>query len=126
MEELAGVRLDKWLWAVRLYKSRSLATDACHGGKVRVNGQPAKPARAVRPGDVIIASTGDLTRTVKIIGLLKSRVGPKRVPEYLEDLTPAEEYAKPRERSVAPVGSRPKGSGRPTKRDRRILDSFFE
>jgi ribosome-associated heat shock protein Hsp15 len=125
MDDATDVRLDKWLWAARLFKSRSLATAACHGGKVRVNGQPAKPARTVHPGDLIIAVTGELTRTVKVIAVLKSRVGPKRVPEYLEDLTPAEEYAKPREKSLAPVGVRPKGTGRPTKRDRRILDSFF-
>ena len=125
MPESSEVRLDKWLWAVRLYKSRSLATEACHGGHVKVNGHPAKPARAVRVGDLIVASTGEITRSVKVIALLEARVGAKLVPRYLEDLTPPEEYEKRREKSFAPVGLRPKGAGRPTKRDRRVLESFF-
>jgi ribosome-associated heat shock protein Hsp15 len=125
MQESTEVRLDKWLWAVRLFKSRSLATEACHGGRVKVNGHPAKPARAVRAGDLIVASTGELTRTVKVIALLEARVGAKFVPDFLQDLTPPEEYEKRREREFSPVGLRPKGSGRPTKRDRRIIDGFL-
>jgi len=125
MQESSEVRLDKWLWSVRLFKSRSLATEACHGGRVKVNGHAAKPARAVRVGDLITAATGDLTRTVKVTALLESRVGAKLLPQYLEDLTPPEEYAKLREKVFAPVGLRPRGAGRPTKRDRRIIDSFL-
>jgi ribosome-associated heat shock protein Hsp15 len=108
MEPTSAIRVDKWLWSAR-----------------QVNGHLAKPARAVRPGDVIIAFVGGITRTVKVRALLERRVGAKRVPDYLEDLTPASEYAKLRERVEAPVGSRPKGTGRPTKKDRRILGSFF-
>ena len=125
MQESSEVRLDKWLWAVRLFKSRSLATEACHGGRVKVNGHHAKPARAVRVGDVVIAVTGELTRTVKVTALLETRVGAKLVPQYLEDLTPPEEFERQREKAFAPVGLRPKGAGRPTKRDRRIIDSFL-
>jgi ribosome-associated heat shock protein Hsp15 len=117
--------MDKWLWSVRLYKTRSLAAEACASGKVQIKGQPVKPARSVHVGEVITAVTGELTRTVKVLDLLDRRVGAKLVPQYLEDLTPASEYEKPREKSFAPIGHRPKGTGRPTKRDRRILQSYF-
>lgn len=118
-------RLDKWLWCVRLFRTRTLATNACQEGRVQVNQQPAKPARAVRPGDLVIAKQGDLTRTLKVIGLPDSRVGAKLVPHYLEDLTPPEELAKPRQPDTFMPGYRPKGTGRPTKRDRRILTRYF-
>jgi ribosome-associated heat shock protein Hsp15 len=95
-------RLDKWLWAVRLYKTRSLSADACRLGHVLVNGQRAKPARDVHPGEIITAKTGAIQRTVKVRGVPPSRVGAKLVPDYLEDLTPAAEYEKPREMTSAP------------------------
>ena len=87
-------RLDKWLWCVRIFRTRSLATAACQEGRIQVNQQPAKPARSVRPGDLITAEQGGLTRTLKVLGLPDSRVGAKLVPQHLEDLTPPEELAK--------------------------------
>src|SRR6185503_9962719 len=120
-----SVRIDKWLWCVRLYKSRTLATSACEAGKVRIAGQPAKPSRAVKRGDLIEAAIGEMTRTVKVLELLEQRVGAAKVPGFMEDLTPPAEFQKRRETS-SPSGFRPKGAGRPTKRDRRILQSFFE
>ena len=125
MEPTATTRADKWLWSVRLFKTRTLATEACEAGRVQVNGQPAKPARAVRPGDTIIAVVHDLTRTVKVLAILEKRIGAKLVPTYLEDLTPPAEFEKAREKFLASAGQRDKGGGRPTKRDRRILSSFF-
>lgn len=125
MTPAVEARLDKWLWCVRLFKTRSLAATACNTGRILVNGQPAKPARTVRPGDLIVAPIAGLTRTVKVIAPLESRIGAKLVPKYLEDLTPAEEFQKPHEQFIAAPGRRPKGSGRPTKRDRRVLSSFF-
>ncbi len=116
--------MDKFLWAVRLYKTRSLAAAACTGGKVHINGQAVKPSRPARPGEVITAVSGVITRTVKVLGVIDHRVGARLVPQYLEDLTPASEYNKPKD--LPPPGYRPKGSGRPTKRDRRILHRFFE
>jgi ribosome-associated heat shock protein Hsp15 len=92
---------------------------------VLVNGRPAKPARSARVGDVINAVTGPITRTVRVMALLEQRVGAALVKDYLEDLTPASEYEKPREPDFAPGGFRPKGSGRPTKRDRRRIEGFF-
>jgi ribosome-associated heat shock protein Hsp15 len=120
------VRIDKWLWCVRLYKSRTLATEACEAGKVRVSGQPAKPARTVKIGDIITATVGNVTRTVRVLRLLEQRVGAPKVPEFMEDLTPPEEFGKARAESARVSGFRSKGAGRPTKRDRRILQGFFE
>jgi len=119
------VRIDKWLWAVRLYKSRSLATAACSAGKVRIADESLKPARSVRVGDIITAATGDITRTVRVTGLLDRRVGAKRVADYMEDLTPASEYEKRREPDFRPLLLRPKGTGRPTKKDRRRIDGLL-
>jgi len=120
-----SVRIDKWLWCVRLYKSRTLATSACEAGKVKIAGQAVKPSRAVKQGDLIEAAIGEMTRTVKVRELLEQRVGAAKVPAFMEDLTPASEFQKRRE-TASPSGFRPKGAGRPTKRDRRILQSFFE
>ena len=116
------VRLDKWLWAVRLFKTRGLATEACAAGHVRVNGQRAKPGRTVHPGEIIEAQVGEIRRTVKVLSALARRVGAKALAPYVEDLTPAEELSKPRDASIEPLFHRPKGTGRPTKRERRLLE----
>ena len=125
MEATPAVRIDKWLWAVRLFSTRSAAADACNGGKVTVNGVNAKPSRSIRAGDVITAHTGILTRTVKVTSAIERRIGAPLVASHLEDLTPAAEYESARQRASSNVGYRPPGAGRPTKRDRRILQSFF-
>ncbi len=114
------VRIDKWLWCVRLFKSRSMATAACTAGKVRINGDPVKPSRGTRVGETFAVTTGQLTRTVKVLALLEQRVGAKLVPDYLEDLTPASEYLKPREPNL-----RAPGTGRPTKKQRRQLEGLW-
>ena len=116
-------RLDKWLWAVRLYKTRSLAAQACREGRVMIGGQRVKPARAVHVGEIFTAKTGDLLRTVKVLGAPGSRVSAKLVPEFLEDLTPASEFQKQRERLPAAF-TWDQGSGRPTKKDRRLWEKF--
>ena len=125
MDAPASVRVDKWLWAVRLYKSRSLAADACNGGKVRINGLPVKPARSIHVGEILHAATGEITRTIKVIALLDKRVGPKVVAGYMEDLTPPEELNKPRQPYFPPPFQRAKGTGRPTKKDRRSFEDYF-
>ena len=123
MEEL---RIDKYLWAIRVYKTRTDATDACKGGKVRVNGSDIKPSKAVKVGDVITARKGAVAYTYKVLELIDKRQGAKLVPNYAENLTPPEELAKLR----APVETfflkRDRGAGRPTKRDRRVIDSTME
>ncbi|MBL9139318.1 MAG: RNA-binding S4 domain-containing protein [Verrucomicrobiales bacterium] len=119
------LRIDKWLWAVRVYKTRTLAASACRAGQVRVNGEPAKASREVHPGDLIVARTEALTRTIRVTGLVAQRINAARVPEFLEDLTPPEELHKPRESAVFTAGWRPSGTGRPTKRDRRQMDAWL-
>lgn len=118
-------RLDKWLWSVRLFKSRALATDACRVGSVEIAGVAAKPAREVRANDRIMVRQGIIVRTVLVIGVPRSRVGAKLVPEYYQDLTPETEFAKLRELRVQHLLAREKGSGRPTKRDRRDLERLL-
>jgi ribosome-associated heat shock protein Hsp15 len=126
MESAPEVRIDKWLWAVRLYKTRTLAAQACRGGHVSIGGENVKPSRNVRLEEVVSAQIGPLRRTVKVVGLVERRIGPKLVDDFLEDQTPASEYlrvAKAREQPLAPV--RPKGSGRPTKKERRDIEKLF-
>ena len=121
----SAARLDKWLWAVRLFKSRSLASDACRAGSVAVNELPAKPGRDVHAGEIVTVKQGLVLRTLRVIGVPRSRVGAKLVANFCTDLTPKEELEKGRERSVQQVLAREKGTGRPTKRDRRLLDDLL-
>ena len=126
MEAVPDVRIDKWLWAVRLYKTRSLATTACRAGHVKMKGDTVKPSHSVRCGQVFAVRVGDLNRTVKVIGLLEKRVGAKLVDQYLEDLTPAAEYLRAtRDRELPQTPRRARGSGRPTKKERRDLEQLF-
>jgi ribosome-associated heat shock protein Hsp15 len=121
----AGCRLDKWLWCVRIFKTRALATDACRAGVVDVNGQGAKPARDVREGETVRVRQGLVVRTLVVRGAPAARVGAKHVAEFCEDRTPPEEFEKVRAQRVQQVLAREKGAGRPTKRERRALDQFF-
>lgn len=116
------MRLDQWLWAVRVFKTRSLAAAAIKAGHVKVNGLAAKPAREIHAGELIVAKVGVQTRTVRAIADPPSRVGAKLVPQFAEDLTPPEERVRRPEPSLLPVGFRPKGSGRPTKLQRREIE----
>lgn len=120
------VRIDKYLWSIRVFKTRSEATDACKGGKIRVNGADTKPSKAVKRGDVIVARKGPVTYTYKVLELVDKRQGARLVPNYAENLTPAEEIAKLR----APVETfflkRDRGAGRPTKKDRRQMESLWD
>jgi ribosome-associated heat shock protein Hsp15 len=118
-------RLDKWLWTVRLFRTRSLASDACRAGSVTINDQPAKPAREVRTGETVRVQQGLVERTLRVLGMPRSRVGAKIVPEFCTDMTPPEEFSKAREQRVQHLLAREKGSGRPTKRDRRRLDDLL-
>jgi ribosome-associated heat shock protein Hsp15 len=119
-----SVRIDKWLWAVRVFKTRPLAIEAFRGGHVKIEGQAVKPARDVRLGETISATIGPVTKTVKVLGLIDKRVGAAAAKEFAEDLTPPSEYAKAREPVYQPLLNRPKGMGRPTKKDRRAMEKF--
>lgn len=113
-----GARVDAWLWAVRLYKTRSSATDACRGGHVRVNGTPAKAATTLRVGDRVEATVGRRLRDLEVVELLEKRVGaPVAARAYVDHSPPP-----PPKEEETPVFLRERGAGRPTKRDRRELD----
>jgi ribosome-associated heat shock protein Hsp15 len=118
MAELTSCRVDAWLWAVRLYKTRSAATAACRAGHVRVNGERVKAAQAVRPGDEIRAREGGFDRIVVVRAILVKRVGAPVAATALTDLTPP----RPPREEIATVPVRDRGTGRPTKRDRREID----
>ena len=119
-------RIDKYLWAIRVFKTRSDATDACKGGKVRINGADIKPSKNVRAGDVISVRKGAVTYTYRVIAVIDKRQGAKLVPQYAENITPEEELAKLK----APVETfflkKDRGSGRPTKKERRQMDSLWD
>lgn len=123
-EPAGPVRIDKWLWAVRVYKTRSLAIAACDAGHVKIDGQRVKPARTLRVGDVLNVQVGDISRTLKVTATLDRRVSAAAAKAFVEDLTPPTEYEKAREPRLEPLFHRPKGAGRPTKRDRRLLDQL--
>lgn len=126
METAEDVRIDKWLWAVRLYKTRSIATAACKAGHVKLKGENVKPSHNVRLDQVFSVRAGEVNRTVKVTGLIEKRVGAKLVDRYMEDLTPAAEYLRAAEDKRQPQAPRrAKGTGRPTKKDRREMESLF-
>jgi ribosome-associated heat shock protein Hsp15 len=118
MEQLSSVRVDSWIWAVRLTKTRSLATAACKAGHVRVNGDRVKPSQTVKVGDAVRVRAGERERIVEVSRLVVKRVDASVAAECMVDHTPA---PPPREH-VAVAGVRDRGTGRPTKRDRRDLD----
>ena len=122
------VRIDKWLWAVRLFKTRSAANDACSSGRVRVAGAPAKPAHRVKVGDEIAVRTRGVTRTYRVIEVIEKRVGAAIAVECFEDLTPPDERPGPTDRRTridAAWAERGRGAGRPTKRERREMEKFL-
>jgi len=122
----SAARLDKWLWGVRLFKTRALATDACRAGSVTINELTAKPGRDVHAGEVVCVKQGLVLRTLRVVGVPRSRVGAKLVAEFCTELTPASEWDKVKEQRLQHVLAREKGSGRPTKRDRRLMDRLFD
>lgn len=118
------VRIDKWLWAVRVYKTRSLATEACKNGRIKIDDQPVKASRNLKIGDVIAIHQNPLNKIVKVKAFLTNRVSAKLVVDYLEDLTPAEEYERVQMIRDLNWERRPRGLGRPTKQDRRQIDEL--
>jgi len=111
--------VDRWLWAVRLTKTRPEAAAACRGGHVRVNDRPAKPSTTVSPGDEVRARVGDTTRIIEVVRVIQKRVGAADAATCFIDRTPA---APPD--TSSPIASRDRGAGRPTKRERRVLDRW--
>ncbi len=118
------VRIDKWLWAMRVFKTRSISTDACKKGRVSIGGATAKPSRTVRVGDVVDVRKPPVTYTFRVKALTESRLGARLVPEYLENITPKAQYDMLEMVRISGFVDRQKGLGRPTKREGRELAAF--
>ena len=122
---MESVRLDRWLWAMRVYKTRSDALEACRGSAVRLNGNIAKPAAKVRIGDIVVARTQALRRTLRVLALSDKRLGAARLPEFMEDQTPPEDLEAAREKRANARLFKHEGGGRPTKKDRRKIERLL-
>ena len=120
------VRVDKYLWAMRIYKTRSIATDACKCGRVKMNGLEIKPSRVFHIGDIFTVRKGPITYTYRILQLSENRLGAKLVPEYMENITPQSQYDLLDVVKISGFIDRRKGLGRPTKRDARQLAQFTQ
>lgn len=119
-------RIDKWLWSMRVFKTRTIATDACKKGRVIINGASVKPSRMVKVGEIIEVKKPPITYTFKVIAIPNGRLGARLVPEYLENLTPQSQYDLLEMSRISGFVDRSKGLGRPTKREARDLAKFRE
>lgn len=120
------VRIDKWLWAVRIYKTRSQASEACRKGHVSIGDLPVKPSRAVHIGEVVKVRKSPVVRSFKVLSLAEKRMSAKLTIDFLEDVTPPEELEILEMQKNMRWLERDRGTGRPTKKDRRELDDFFD
>ena len=121
-----SVRIDKYVWAIRLFKTRSDATEACNGNKVQINGAPVKPSKAVKIGDTISVRKGVAQFTFKVLQIAEQRMGAQKVPEFAENLTPQAELDKLHAPHETFFVKRDRGAGRPTKKDRREMDALWD
>ena len=119
-------RIDKWLWAVRIYKTRSIAAEACKKGHISIGDRTAKPAHNVRVGDIVNVKKAPVTYSFKVLQCAEHRVGAKLVPELMENVTPQEQYELLEMSRMSGCVGRARGTGRPTKKERRDLDMFVE
>ena len=123
MEEVA--RIDKWLWAARIFKTRSIAVDACKNGRVTINGVNLKPSHMVKAGEVVAVRKPPVTYSFKILKTIEQRVGAKLLPEIYENVTTPDQYELLEMNRISGFVDRARGTGRPTKKDRRDMDAFF-
>lgn len=122
---MSEVRIDKFLWAMRIYKTRSIATDACKNGRITMNGLQLKPSRTFHVGDTFSVRKGPITYTYRILQLCQNRLGAKMVPEYIRDITAPEQLELLELARLAGQSGRDRGTGRPTKKDRRDIETFM-
>jgi ribosome-associated heat shock protein Hsp15 len=125
MDNPPSIRIDKWLWAVRIYKTRALSTDACRSNHVKINGLAVKASHTTRIGETLDITLPELTKTVKVLGIIDQRVSGTVAKDYVEDLTPPSFYQTQRDPVQQPLFVRKKGTGRPTKKDRRAMDELM-
>ncbi|MBT3174458.1 MAG: RNA-binding S4 domain-containing protein [Lentimicrobiaceae bacterium] len=121
---MESIRIDKWLWVIRIFKTRSQASEACNGGKVKIDGHNAKPSREIRVNDIIDIQQSGIRKTVKVLKIHKNRVAAKLVPDIMQDLTPPEEYERLEMIRQLNIEKRERGAGRPTKKDRRNISKL--
>jgi len=126
MAEKHNTRIDKWLWAVRIFKTRAMATEACSGGKVKINETAVKASRKIITGDLIQVRKGVVKHLYCVLKIAEKRMGAKLVLNFLDDITPEEELAKLKSSQKQSIQTREKGQGRPTKRERRNMDKYRE
>ncbi len=119
--KVESIRIDKWLWAVRLFKTRNTAAEACKGGKVKIDGKVVKPSRDIKVGDLISIQQTPIIKEVKVLQIIKNRVSAKLAVESVEDITPKEEYDKLKMMNELNYERRDRGVGRPTKKERRTI-----
>ena len=119
-------RIDKWLWAARIFKTRSIASDACKNGRVTIGGVNMKPSRSVKVGDVVSVKKPPITYSFKVLKTIEQRVGAKLLPEIYENVTDPKQYELLEMSKISGFVNRARGTGRPTKKDRRALDEFAE
>jgi len=119
------VRIDKWLWATRIYKTRTIALEECKKNRVIVNDTPAKPSRMVKAGDIVQVRKPPITFSFRVLDITSNRVGAKLVPQYLENITPPEQYEILELQKISGFVDRARGTGRPTKKERRELEDFL-
>ncbi len=117
-------RIDKWLWAARIYKTRTLAADACKNGRITINGAQTKPSRTVKAGDKVGVKKPPITYTFLVKQPIEKRVGAKLLPDILENVTTPEQYELLEMSRISGFVDRARGTGRPTKKDRRAIDDF--
>ncbi len=122
MTENKSIRIDKFLWAARVFKTRSLASDQCRKGRITINQSTAKPSRIVESGEIIAVRKPPVTYTYRVIEPIEKRVSAKLASQFIEDITPEEEKAKLDLRQNSATVFREKGTGRPTKKERRLID----
>ena len=121
---MSEARIDKWLWAARIFKTRSIAVDAIKNGRVTIQGMNVKPSRMVKEGEVVSVRKPPVTYSFKILKTIEQRVGAKLLPEIYENVTPADQYELLEMNRISGFVNRQRGTGRPTKKDRRALDEF--
>ena len=124
MEE--SVRIDKWLWAVRVFKTRTIASEACKKGRVLIGNTNVKPSRMIRIGEIVQVKKAPVTYSFKVLDLAQKRMGAKLVPEFMENVTPPEEYEVLELNKLSGFIDRQRGSGRTTKKERRDLEQFTD
>lgn len=122
---MSEVRIDKYLWATRIYKTRSIASDACKNGRITMNGTQLKPSKTFHIGDIFSVRKGPITYTYRILQLSENRLGAKLVPEYIQDITTPEQLELLELARIAGQSGRDRGTGRPTKKDRRDIETFM-